>query len=102
MRSFDAPGANAKVQVRTRDHCDPHVHAVNRPDRWEARVGFSYVEDTVFLMDITPVANEPHSGTIKRLLADVQANILKCRADWWRLYATTCLINKWVKVKRDG
>lgn len=102
MKSVKSPGANALVQVRTRDHCPPHVHAVNSADSWEARVKFSYVDDHVHLLDVTPVANEPRVAIIRRLLADVRDNVEKFRKDWWEAYAKTCLINKWVKVSKGG
>ena len=43
MNTLSIEAANAKAFVRTRDQPPPHVHVVNRADRWEARLGFSFL-----------------------------------------------------------
>ena len=43
MNALWIEAANARAGVRTRDHPPPHVHVVNRADRWEARLGFSFL-----------------------------------------------------------
>ena len=93
--------ANAKAFVRTRDHPPPHVHVVNRADRWEARVGFSFLTSRLWLIDVTPVANSPTSTTLNAVVDTVAGKLEQFRKDWWMVYSDADLTNRWVRVGID-
>jgi hypothetical protein len=102
MKLFQSGGANARVDIQTEDHCPPHVHALNRADRWEAKVEVSFVDNSVTLMAVMPAANVPAGRTIDRLLDDVAERLSLCRGCWWDIYRDVCLTNKWVTVSSSG
>jgi hypothetical protein len=96
MNALRIEAANAKACVRTRDHPPPHVHVVNRADRWEARLGFSFLADRVWLIDVTPMANAPVAATLNAVAAEITAHLDQFRADWWAVYRDADLVNRWV------
>ncbi len=71
MKALWIEAANARVCVRTRDHPPPHAHVVNRADRWEARMGFSFLTNRVWLIDVTPMTNSPTVATLNDVAAVV-------------------------------
>jgi len=89
--------ANARAGVRTRDHPPPHVHVVNRADRWEARLGFSFLTDRVWLIDVTPMANTPTTATLNAVVVAIRAHLERFRADWRAIYEDADLVNRWVR-----
>lgn len=102
MKLFQSAGANARVDVQTEDHCPPHVHALNKADRWEAKVEISFIDNRVLLMEVMPLGNVPPGRTLAKLLDDVEANLVLCRQGWWAIYRDTCLVNRWVLVSAKG
>ena len=102
MKLFQSAGANARVDIQTRDHCPPHVHALNKADRWEAKVEISFIDNSVVLMEVMPAANVPPGRTLDMLLDDVAGNLDLCRRGWWDIYKDTCLVNRWVRITATG
>ncbi len=102
MKLFQSSSANARVDVQTEDHCPPHVHALNKADRWEAKVEISFVNNDVVLMEVMPAANMPLARTLGKLLDDVEQNLALCRRGWWTIYEDTCLVNRWVRISATG
>jgi len=94
-RVFISESTGAVIYVFSDDHCPPHVHARHRGDGWIARVGFSYLGNTVELMSIAPLKNSPLQRTVNRILADIQMELPACRRRWWITKQTTCLANQW-------
>lgn len=101
-RVFVSSSTGAEVYVFSNDHCPPHVHSRHRGDGWMARVGFSYVGDTVTLMSIAPTKNIPPRRVLNGLLDDVRAHLADCRRAWWTTSQTACLANQWVAVSAGG
>ena len=99
MKALWIEAANAKALVRTRDHPPPHVHVVNRADRWEARVGFSFLTDTLWLIDVTPMANSPTTATLNAAIGAVAERLDQFREDWWEVYGDVDLTNRWVRIE---
>lgn len=99
---FVSSSTGAEVYVFSNDHCPPHVHARHRGDGWMARVGFSYLGDTVTLMSIAPTKNIPPRRVLNGLLDDVRAHLAHCRRAWWSTSQTACLMNQWVTVSARG
>ena len=97
MNALWIEAAAAKACVRTRDHPPPHVHVVNRADRWEARLGFSFLTDRVWLIDVTPMANAPTTATLNAVAAAIRAHLERFRADWWAVYRDADLVNRWLR-----
>jgi len=64
---------------------------------WEARFAFSFVSDTVILMDIDPIEEAPNSRTINRIKVAIAANLATCRAVWWEKIGTCCLDRRWMR-----
>ncbi len=98
MKALWIEAANAKAFVRTRDHPPPHVHVVNRADRWEARVGFSFLTDRVWLMDVTPMANSPTTAKLNAIVAAVAGRLDSFPEDWWAAYGDADLTNRWIRI----
>jgi hypothetical protein len=101
-RVFISEGTGAGVYVFSDDHCPPHVHARHRGDGWVARVRFSYVDDAVAVLSLTPLKDAPLQRVINRLLADIQAGLPACRRSWWVTRQTTCLGNLWAATVGAG
>lgn len=99
MKALWIEAANAKAFVRTRDHPPPHVHVVNRADRWEARMGFSFLTSQVWLMDVIPVVNSPTMATLNAVIRAVAGHVDRFRDDWWEVYGDTDLTNRWIRVE---
>jgi hypothetical protein len=99
MKSLWIEAANAKAFVRTRDHPPPHVHVVNRADRWEARVGFSFLTGRVQLMDVIPTVNSPTTATLNAVIRAVADHVDRFRDDWWEVYGDMDLTNRWIHVE---
>ena len=70
---------------------------VNRADRWEARLGFSFLTDRVWLIDVTPMANAPTTATLNAVAVAIRAHLERFRADWWAVYEDADLINRWIR-----
>jgi len=102
MKLFQSAGANARIDIQTEDHCPPHVHALNKADRWEAKVEISFIDNGVVLMEVMPAANLPAGRSISKLLDDVGQHLDLCRRGWWRIYGDTCLVNRWVRISATG
>jgi hypothetical protein len=92
----------ARVYVFSDDHCPPHVHARHRGDGWTARVRFSYTDDTVAVLSLTPMKEPPLRRVINRLLVDIRVELPICRRSWWMTRQTTCLENMWAAVAGAG
>jgi len=95
---FDVSGVSAEVVIRTRDHCPPHVHVLCRPEGWEAKVAFSFLDDSVALMElvVSRRGRDPGFAVVNLVKRAVRAERSRCREKWWRIYETTCLENKWL------
>ena len=97
---FDIPDAVAEVVVRTRDHCEPHVHVFCRAERWEAKVEFSFLDDGVRLreLDVARNGRDPGLAVVNMIKVAIRAERARCREEWWRVFETTCLENKWLTI----
>jgi hypothetical protein len=102
MKLFQSAGANARVDVQTEDHCPPHVHALNKAGRWEAKVEISFIDNGVMLMEVMPAANVPTGRPLGKLLDDVEQHLTVCRRGWWQVYNDTCLVNRWGRISATG
>jgi hypothetical protein len=75
MKLFAVLNGTAKVFLKTRDeHCPPHVHIGHRGEGWEAKIGFSYIDDTVSVMEIYPSRGRPTLATMNAAMAEIVAN----------------------------
>jgi hypothetical protein len=101
-RLFLSEGTGAMIYIFADDHCPPHVHARHRGEDWIARVGFSYITDTVVPISLAPLKNIPVQRVVNRLLDDIQARLADCRSSWWTTRRTTCLENRWVLMSAPG
>lgn len=101
-RVFTSQGTGAAVYVFSDDHCPPHVHLRDRGEGWIARVGFSFLNDTVDLMSIAPTQNIPMQRVVNRFLSEVQERLSDCRRFWWSNRQTSCLENQSVIVPEAG
>lgn len=101
-RVFVSEGTGAMVSIFAHDHCPPHVHAIQRADKWLARVGFSYLARDARLISITPLKNRPRRGILNLLLDEVENRLTECQRAWWLTRSDTCLANRWVKVSPGG
>lgn len=63
---------------------------------------FSFVDNDVALMSITPAKHVPLQRIVNSLLNDVGDRVTKCRMQWWTTRQTTCLMNQWAKVLVTG
>lgn len=99
MKLLIVPGTDIHVVFRTRgEHRPPHVRVVNRQVPWEAKVRFSFVEDTdVAVLEVDPDRNWPSASTIRVVLAAIHADLAHVRQEWWKTFKTVCLEGKWVK-----
>ncbi len=103
MKLFEVLNGTAKVFLKTRDeHCPPHVHIGHRGEGWEAKIGFSYVDDTVSVMEIYPSRGRPTLATMNAAMAEIVANLTDCRSKWLKVVPDLDLNNKWVQISADG
>lgn len=99
MRLFPVPRTGLHVELLLRDeHPPPHLHVEDEEVPWEARFGFSYVTDTVRIMDIDPVEAKPSRKVLDRIRAAITANLARCREEWWNRIGTCGLDNRWMLV----
>jgi hypothetical protein len=61
---LDIATMGAKVYVRSRDHCPPHVHVTHAGEGWEARLAFSYLDASIRLLDVVPLARAPRLAVL--------------------------------------
>ena len=99
---LDIATLGAKVYVRSRDHCPPHVHVTHAGEGWEARLAFSYLDASIRLLDVVPLARAPRLAALNTVAGTVAANLPDCRAAWWRIHGKTCLNGQWLKIAADG
>lgn len=103
MKLFPVLDGAAKAYLRTRDeHCPPHVHIGHKGQGWEAKIGFSYVSDQVTVMEVYSAQGRPTTATLNAVLAEVSANLLRCREKWPQVVPDLHLDNRWVMVAKDG
>lgn len=103
MKLFQVPRTGLYVELWTRDeHCPPHVHVEKEGVAWEARLAFSFIGNTVRLMDVDPIEDAPSTRMIDRIRTAIASNLPKCRAEWWARVGTCCVDNRWMQVSRDG
>jgi hypothetical protein len=103
VKLFQVPRTGLHVELRTRDeHCPPHVHVENDEVPWEARLAFSFIGNTIRLMDVDPIEDAPNTRTIDRIKAAIVNNLPNCRAEWWARVGTCCVDNRWTRVSPDG
>lgn len=71
--------------VRSEDHTPPHVHIINRAERWEVWMAFSFICDRVYLYRIEFEQNGKPSGKeLKKMAQSVQKNRAMWRNEWLR------------------
>ncbi len=58
-----------------------------------------FLTSRVWLIDVTPLANSPATVTLNAVVATVTECLDQFRADWWKVYGTTDLINRWIRVE---
>ena len=87
----------AQIVVRTRDHCDPHVHAIHKGEGWEFKIFFSYVDDLV-QAEIPPKKGKPKNDQIQECMNKVTDELDECRKIFARVQACICLQNKYVRL----
>lgn len=87
----------AQIVVRTRDHCDPHVHAIHLAEGWELRIYFSYT-DTVVTPQLPAKKGKPKSSQIQQCMNTVTDELDKCRRLFWSAIQCVCLDNQYVKL----
>jgi hypothetical protein len=103
MKLFPVPRTGLFVEMWTRDeHCPPHLHVANEAVPWEARFEFSFLIDTVRLIDIDPISGAPSARTIDRIKVAIATNLPKCRSEWWTRIGTCCVDNRWVRMSSGG
>lgn len=103
MKLFRVPKTGLFVELRTRDeHCPPHVHVEKEAVPWEARLAFSFVDDTVRLMDVDSINGAPSTRMIDRIKAAIGANLARCRAEWWARVGTCCIDNRWSRISLES
>lgn len=100
-RVFAIAAIGANVYVRSRDHCPPHVHITHRSEGWEARLAFSFLDGSIHLLDVMPLARAPRLAALNMAASVVVAALPACRAAWWDIQRTTCLDGQWLKVVED-
>src|SRR3712207_6189311 len=88
----------ASIRVLTRDHCEPHVHAVNEADAYEAKFQFSFIEGTVTLIKIWYNGSKPKKSDLEIIKGEILRRLDDCRYAWWSIHGQTCLGNKWVVI----
>ena len=99
---FDIAMIGARVYVRSRDHCPPHVHIIHPGEGWEARLAFSFLDASIRLLDVVPLACAPRLAVLNTVASAVVANLSVCRAAWWRIQGKTCLNGQWLKMADNG
>ncbi|MBF0306116.1 MAG: hypothetical protein HQL41_10770 [Alphaproteobacteria bacterium] len=103
MKLFDVLGGAAKAVLRSRDeHCPPHVHVGHKGEGWEAKIRFSYVDDSVSLMEVYPMRGRPSVATINAVMAEVRADLAICRSAWSAVVGDLDLVNRWFDVPAQG
>jgi hypothetical protein len=101
-RVFAITAIGANVYVRSRDHCPPHVHITHRGEGWEARLAFSFLDGSIHLLDVMPLARAPRLAALNMAASAVAKALVACRAAaWWDVQGTTCLDGQWLKVADD-
>ena len=98
---FDIATISAKVYVRSRDHCPPHVHITHAGEGWEARLAFSSRRLDSFA-GFVPLARAPRLTVLNAAASAVAAKLPGCRAAWWRIHGKTCLDGQWLKIAENG
>jgi hypothetical protein len=101
-RLFISEDTGATVYAFANDHCPPHVHARHRGDGWVARIGFTYLDDSVKLLSVAPLKHSPQQRVVSRLLDGVKERLPECRQRWWLMMQTACLTHQWVSVPAEG
>jgi hypothetical protein len=97
-RVLDIAAIGANVYVRSRDHCPPHVHITHKGEGWEARLAFSFLDGSIHLLDVIPLAHAPRLTVLNMVASAVVAALPACRAAWWNIQGTTCLDGQWLKI----
>lgn len=87
----------AQIVVRTRDHCDPHVHAIHMAEGWELRIYFSYV-DTIVKPQLPAKKGKPKKSQIQQCMNMVTDELDECRRLFWSAMQCVCLDNQYVKL----
>ncbi|MDS4040771.1 MAG: hypothetical protein RKP20_06305 [Candidatus Competibacter sp.] len=100
-RVFAIAAIGANVYVRSRDHCPPHVHITHRGEGWEARLAFSFLDGSIRLLDVMPLARAPRLAVLNMAASVVVAALPVCRAAWWDIQGKTCLDGQWMKIAED-
>jgi hypothetical protein len=90
----------SQIVVRTRDHCDTHVHAIHMAEGWELKIYFSYV-DTVVKPQLPAKKGKPKNSQIQQCMNIVTDELDKCRRLFWLAMQCVCLDNQYVKLM-DG
>src|ERR1051326_4017216 len=92
-----AGGGTILVWVNTGDHCKgTHVHCSDSGGNWEARIGFSFLNNNPVFWDLLSPTG-PGAGVFTRICRDLVAECTALRKEWWRIYETTlgcCLGNQ--------
>lgn len=95
--------AQATLHIQTRDeHCDPHVHAFNTSHKWEVKVFFSYAGNDPEHNTFEILAGRPTMSQINAVIRAMNAQLSRCRQEWWLMLSCVCLKNKMVFVDAGG
>jgi len=86
-----------RIVVRTRDHCDPHVHAIHKGEGWEFRIYFSYA-NTLVQAELPALKGNPKTSRIQECMNAVTDELDKCRREFWTAMQCVCLENQYVKL----
>ena len=92
--------AAAEVVIRTRDHCEPHVHGINK--KWEIKVFFSYADNDPCHLAVKVLKGAPPIAHINDVIDEVDLRLAQCRKRWWEIHKSTCLENQNVTVSPAG
>lgn len=92
--------AAADVVIRTRDHCDPHAHAIDK--KLEIKVFFSLADNDPCHLSVQIVEGKPTLAQINDVIDEVEARAVQCRKRWWEIHKSICLVNQNVAISPAG
>ena len=78
------------------------LHIIHAGEGWEARLGFSFLDASIRLLDVVPLACAPRLAVLNTAAMAVVANLSECRAAWWRIQGKTCLNGQWLTISDNG
>ena len=91
-RVFAIAAIGASGYVRSRDHCPPHVHITHKGEGWEARLAFSFLDGSIHLLDVIPLARAPRLAVLNMAASALVAALPNCRAAWWDIHRKPVLM----------